>query len=236
MQECRTTGRARENRRDWQPVWISPPQPPRERLCRAQQSLLGFLCELGSAIRRSTVLLDRIALGSTTMYYIRNARRPYYSLRRIQTDTKTAMRTAVDRVDRQYEAPAITLVQQAQQKQAQQRRSVQVRIIRKLRWYQTSAETTNKCQLRDGARTASEADGSVLQLQDAEIHGQEGSTCLHYVHAHAVQLQKPISDITAGAAAAAEQNSSGTYTAPEQQHQSSSTKTAAREQRQNSSS
>ena len=51
----------------------------------------------------------------------------------------------------------------------QQQHSVQVRVVRKLRWHETSAETPNKCQLRDCTRTASEADGSVFQLQDAEV-------------------------------------------------------------------
>ena len=52
----------------------------------------------------------------------------------------------------------LMLVQQTQQLQ----HSVQVRIVRKLRRHETSAETPHKCQLRDGTRTASEADGSVF--------------------------------------------------------------------------
>ena len=60
------------------------------------------------------------------------------------------------------------------QSQQQQQHSVQVRIVRKLRWHETSAETPNTCSLRDGICTASEADGSVFQLQDAETHPREG--------------------------------------------------------------
>ena len=45
---------------------------------------------------------------------------------------------------------------------SKQQHSVQVRIARKLRWHETSAETPNKCQLRDGTRAAAEADGSVF--------------------------------------------------------------------------
>ena len=58
----------------------------------------------------------------------------------------------------------------------QQRQSVQVCVVRNLSWHETSAETPNKCQLRDGARKASEADESVFQLQDAEAHRREGVT------------------------------------------------------------
>ena len=51
--------------------------------------------------------------------------------------------------------------------------SVPVRIVRNLRWRDTSAEMPNKCQLQDGTRTGAEADRSVFQLQDAETHPRE---------------------------------------------------------------
>ena len=59
---------------------------------------------------------------------------------------------------------------------SKQQRSVQVRIVRQLRWHETSAQTPNTYQLRDGTRTASEDDVSVIQLQDAETHPREGVT------------------------------------------------------------
>ena len=58
----------------------------------------------------------------------------------------------------------------------QQQHSVQVRIGQKLSWHETFAETPNKCQLRDSTRTASEADGSVLQRDDADTHHRDGLT------------------------------------------------------------
>ena len=84
---------------------------------------------------------------------------------------KTVGWAAVDRANRQYEAQGITLVQRTQQQH-----DVQVRIVRKLRWRETSAETPNNYPSRDGTRTASEADGSVFQLKDAETHPREGVT------------------------------------------------------------
>ena len=61
--------------------------------------------------------------------------------------------------------------------QQQQQHSVQVHILRKLRWHETSADTTYKCPLRDGTRTAFEAYRSVFQLYDAKIHHREELTC-----------------------------------------------------------
>ena len=87
------------------------------------------------------------------MRHVRNARCPYGILR-VQIATKQIEQQSIELID---SAKRRRLRWCSNLSSSKQQRSVQVRIVRKLRWHETSAETPNKCQIRDGTRAASEA-------------------------------------------------------------------------------
>ena len=101
------------------------------------------------------------AASSTTKYYVRDAWRPYCLLP-VHVDTKQLVeQQSIELIDSMKRR---RLRECSKFSSSKQQHNIQVHIIRKLRWHETSAETPYKCQLRDGTRTASEADGSVFQL------------------------------------------------------------------------
>ena len=88
-----------------------------------------------------------------------------------------------------------------------QQHSVQAPIIRFFRWHETSAETPNKCQLREGTHTASEAYMDPSFSGDTSPRGVD----LHNNHAYTGASSIHIADNAA--VLAAEQNICRTYIA-----------------------
>ena len=127
-----------------------------------------------SGIRHNNSLLVGTAANINCLqpYHVRDVRCPYCIL-------GPGVQAATNQL---LEPQSIELIDSAKRRRLrrcsklccskkQWQHSVQEHTLRNVRWHETSAETPNKCLLRDGIRTVSEVDGSVNQLQDTETGG-----------------------------------------------------------------
>ena len=131
---------------------------------------------LPSAIRNNTQLV-RTAARSTF----------FQKVSRTRGSVSVLYTLCADSHEQLVEQQSIELIDSAKRQRlrwcsklssSKQQHSVQVRIVQKLRWHETSAETPNNLQLREDTRKASESDGLVFQLQDSETHLREAVTSI----------------------------------------------------------